>query len=86
MHSDCPLVAGWKGAEQICWIPYLIVKSKKSPELKLVPLSVTIKSCRLWVVNSFHKAHMVTWDDMVDIETTSRHLKWESTMMRNVWP
>lgn len=78
------LLAEWKGMEQMCLIPYLVVKSQKSADVSAVPLSKMMVSSSLWVANSFLWVHMVTCKDVVDKGTTSSHFKWESTIIRNV--
>lgn len=87
MHHPFRLsIGGWKGANWQCLIPYFIVKSREPANMKAIPLSVVKVSGSLWVASSFCRARMVREDDMVDTETTSNHLEWESMTDRNLWP
>lgn len=46
-------------------IPNFVVKSRKSVDVKAIPLSATKVSGSPWVANSFHRAHIVARDDIV---------------------
>lgn len=72
------MVAGWKGADWTCLILYFVVKSWKSADVKAIALFVTRVSGSPCVTNSFHRAHMITEDNVVNTRTISYHCEWES--------